>query len=483
MITRQQIRHAILLSIGLHLMFVCGLTTILAYRRSMPPINDDFREATKISSQDYFSSSINTKYFSRENNEPVHSGRAEGGSVWWKWTPIVSCDVSLEVESFGFEAVCDVYQGAVLETLVKVETSNDDKESKIQFNAESGKTYHFVVASTLPSISGVTELKMSVSKDEDDLVVLLPEMFDVERPEEIEKNFLRTDSNKSSQVIPENAVFESDRNTIAASDLKPSNEGDEDAPNIVGKDLPFGDLARKEYSDGEIKENISFPVIPQFIQTNVSKRETSIESLNSNDKSESVSDFVTPNEPDLSLRAIGKEDDLTKIPEEPITIKSPEITESIPAETLTNDDFLEDVVTEKLDIIEKLPTEPAFQVHSPKKRNLGKLSNLGQAAMNVQETEFGHYKKKVDLAIQKSWHKERSAHADLVKYGSLKVRFWVDRDGRIVDIRMLRNDADPVVVDFSISGILRAKIPPVPNELIEKTQDGKMEFEYEIIIY
>ena len=66
MITRQQIRHAILLSIGLHLMFVCGLTTILAYRRSMPPINDDFREATKISSQDYFSSSINTKYFSRE---------------------------------------------------------------------------------------------------------------------------------------------------------------------------------------------------------------------------------------------------------------------------------------------------------------------------------------------------------------------------------------------------------------------------------
>ena len=483
MITRQQIRYAILLSIGIHLLFVCGLTTILAYRRSMPPINDNFREATKISSQDYFSSSINTKYFSRENNEPVHSGRAEGGSVWWKWTPVVSCDVSLEVESFGFEAVCDVYQGAVLETLVKVETSSNDNESKIHFNADSGKTYHFVVASTLPSISGVTELKMSVSKDEEDLVVLLPEMFDVERPEEIEKNFLRTDSNKSSQVAPENAVFESDRNTIAASDLKPSSEGDEDAPNIFGKDLPFGDLSRKEYSDGEIKEIISFPVIPQLIQTIVPKKKASIESFNSIDKSESVSDFFPPNEPDLSSKTISEEDDSTKIPNEPITIKSSAVTESVPVETSTNDDSVEDAVPEKLDLIENFPTEPAFQVHSPKKRNLGKLSNLGQAAMNVQETEFGHYKKKVDLAIQKSWHKERSAHADLVKYGSLKVRFWVDRDGRIVDIRMLRNDADPVVVDFSISGILRAKIPPVPNELIEKTQDGKMEFEYEIIIY
>ena len=71
----------------------------------------------------------------------------------------------------------------------------------------------------------------------------------------------------------------------------------------------------------------------------------------------------------------------------------------------------------------------------------------------------------------------------LVKYGSLKVRFWINEEGQIVDIRLLRNDADPVVVDFSISGILRADIPPVPKELIEKTQDGKMEFEYEIIIY
>ena len=69
------------------------------------------------------------------------------------------------------------------------------------------------------------------------------------------------------------------------------------------------------------------------------------------------------------------------------------------------------------------------------------------------------------------------------KYGSLKVRFWINQRGQIVDIRLLRNDADPVVVDFSISGILRAEIPPVPEKLIERTQDGRMEFEYEIIIY
>ena len=101
----------------------------------------------------------------------------------------------------------------------------------------------------------------------------------------------------------------------------------------------------------------------------------------------------------------------------------------------------------------------------------------------MEETVLGHYKKKVDLAVQKSWHRARTAHADFVKFGSLKVRFWVNEKGDIVDIRLLRNDADPVMVDFSISGILRADIPPVPEDLIKLTQDGRMEFEYEIIIY
>ena len=481
MITRQQIRHAALLSIVLHVLLVCGVTTILAYRRSMPPVNDDFREATKISSQNYFYTSINTKYFSRENNEPIHSGRAEGGSVWWKWTPEVSCDVLLEVESSGFESVCGVYQGAVLETLVKVGGSTDDNESIVSFSAEIGKTYHFVVASTLPSVSGFTELKMSVSSEEEELVILVPEMFSIEKPKEVEKEFLRTDSNKPSQQIPDNAVFESDRNTIAASDLNPSDAGDENTPNISGEALSFGELSRKEYSDGEFKDDMNFPIIPQLIQSSSLKKKTSIDPLDSDHESE----VLRHDEPHdiASFEESLEEEDSIEGAEESVVEKPSEITKKVSDEKSTNQDFIQDTVSEKLDPIENFPPEPAFQVHSPKKKNLGKLSNLGKAAMNVEETNFGHYKKKVDLAIQKSWHRERSAHADLVKYGSLKVRFWVDRDGRIVDIRMLRNDADPVVVDFSISGILRAEIPPVPNELIEKTQDGKMEFEYEIIIY
>ena len=66
MITKRQIRFAMLISIMLHVLFAVGITSILAYKRSMPPINDDFEEAINIRSNNYYSSSINTKYFSRE---------------------------------------------------------------------------------------------------------------------------------------------------------------------------------------------------------------------------------------------------------------------------------------------------------------------------------------------------------------------------------------------------------------------------------
>ena len=48
MITKRQIRFAALISIALHLLFAFGITSILAYKRSMPPINDDFEKAINI---------------------------------------------------------------------------------------------------------------------------------------------------------------------------------------------------------------------------------------------------------------------------------------------------------------------------------------------------------------------------------------------------------------------------------------------------
>ena len=485
MITKRQIRFAMLISIMLHVLFAVGITSILAYKRSMPPINDDFEEAINIRSNNYYSSSINTKYFSREENEPLHSGRSEGGSVWWRWIAPDECEVSFNVISPDFKHVFGVYTGALLETLGKVPISSTVDESKYKFQAIKGMTYHFVVASTLPKSSGSLEMQMSVSENDDEYVIIMPEMLETIEEEE-EKKFVRTDSNELSPITPEKTNLESDKNTTAQSDSVPSADGDENMPNISGQDLPFGDLAEKDYSEGEDQGNPALPIVPQWSPEKKSMKEDSLLKEESNDNSErinnlEVSDLTEPKNSDSHFENILSEDiedDDLKLNQEEL-----ELIESL--EKKDSDSVGANIVKKPPEPIKKdlPPLETAFQPETLKKRTLGKLSNLGEAALNVEETDLGHFKKKVDLAIQKSWHRARSAHADLVKYGSLKVRFWINQRGQIVDIRLLRNDADPVVVDFSISGILRAEIPPVPEKLIERTQDGRMEFEYEIIIY
>ena len=504
MIIQQQIKSAIFGSVVLHLLFAFGITTMLAYKRSLPPDNDDFKNASDLGSSYNLSSFSDFTYASREIGEPIHAGSYIGGSVWWKWNAQEKCEVELKVNSIDFENVVGVYRGSILETLEKVASRKEKESDPLVFFAEPNTEYHFVVASTQSDSEGSVELQMNVrDEEEEELIVLLPEMFIRESPDDIkeEKKYIRTESNDPSAVVPSNTNLESDRNTLAASDSPPSDEGDDTVPNIDGRDLPFGDLAKKEYMDGE-KEDVNFlPILPQWAPEKKININSISDIKNGQKGDENPGQTQTENveladSPSESLIEGPESEEKDLIESELNKINSDN--DSNGAESQNNkepevaiEDGQESSLPEDSDAVKKLneivpvqqEQEKAFQVHSPKKKSIGKLSNLGQAALDVEETVLGHYKKKVDLAVQKSWHRARTAHADFVKFGSLKVRFWVNHKGDIVDIRLLRNDADPVMVDFSISGILRADIPPVPEDLIKLTQDGRMEFEYEIIIY
>ncbi len=82
------------------------------------------------------------------------------------------------MDSIDFEDVVGVYRGSMMETLVKV-TSRQEAESKsLVFFAEPETLYHFAVASTQPGVEGSVELKMDIrGEEEEELIVLLPEMF------------------------------------------------------------------------------------------------------------------------------------------------------------------------------------------------------------------------------------------------------------------------------------------------------------------
>jgi outer membrane biosynthesis protein TonB len=515
-----------------HLALAVAATAILAFKRASPPQNDAFRGGELLSPKLEASAFGDNLYATRESGEPAHGATVAGGSVWWRWTAPESCRVELEVRGNGFEEVVGVYRGAVIGTLAEVADRRGDEVGAIWFEAEAGTTYHIAVAGAAAGEAGTIELNIfAASKTPvDELVMLLPEMFEIEEVEEPaaddNSSYLRTLGQEPSEVAPEKPQFESDRNTLAASELPPSEEGDPKAPTQEGRDWTFAELAQREYIDGEFGEptplSESEPV--EAAAPSPEEAPSEAEPKEASEPSETTpSPFRTPGaeapedwrgESSDAATAL-EERKLESVMEEAADDPSADLAaaerveenvdseseveppEFVPLADLESRPEVEEAPPEQKEkveeVVEKRPREPrqplpvqppsTFQPHTVKKRSLGTLSNLGKSALDAAETPLGRYKKEVDQAVQRSWNIARRARGDFATYGSLKVRFWIDRRGRVVEARVLKQDANPVMVDFSLVGIKMAKIPPMPKELFDLTQDGRMDFDYNIIIY
>ena len=506
---KQQISFALGGSVLAHLLLAGGVTTILAFGRVSPPVNDHFERARELRSGEGGSGFGDNYYATREVFEPAHAQTSAGGSVWWNWRASQSGEVELNVIARDFEEVVGVYRGAVLETLVEVASREAGNPMPVRFSAQEGQSYYVAVAGSGELQEGRIAVDIAIGDDEENdrddeqLVLLVPEMFVVDEAEEEdlpkELGYVRT--RDASEKAPDDARLESNQNTLAASEVMPGENGEEDVPNVPGEDLPFGDLVSSDFTDGEFRNEDELPVTavqvappeiapkkPKALTGTVSaqaagnpgKAQREAKDLAEASVEEQLHDIE--HEVNTDEKAAGRE--LTPIdPVGSVDGSNPGETEEVAESLQEEDEVVEHKAGEREQLQPQEVSVPAFQTHAPKKQLAGKLSNIGTAGLDVAETPLGHYKKKVDQAVQRSWHRARIARGDFAKYGSLKVRFWIDRSGKIVELKVVRNNADPVMLDFSISGIRNALLPPVPEELIKRTQDERMEFDYEIIIY
>ena len=47
----------------------------------------------------------------------------------------------------------------------------------------------------------------------------------------------------------------------------------------------------------------------------------------------------------------------------------------------------------------------------------------------------------------------------------------------------MKNDANAIMVDFTLSAILEADIPPMPAEILDILEDETLDVTYDVIIY
>lgn len=263
------------------------------------------------------------------------------------------------------------------------------------------------------------------------------ELTIVEPPPETPR-FVDTSAPEAEQP-PEEALFESDRDTAAAA--PEAAKGDQPLPTQDGRDQNFLELEQQELALAEVDEAPpapqsppSAPVPPQPPQPEVSP-----ENAEQEKKPEQA-------EPDALLAAAQPE--RPQQPAEPRTPPAPP------------------------------PSRPSFQRQARPTRLSGSLSNRGRSAVASLATPLGRYRKAISDAIGSSWYHHIGARMDLFSYGTVSVVFTIDRSGKVRRPRVVSNTSNESFEIVTVESILAADIPPIPPDILPTLEGGQIEMDY-----
>lgn len=342
-------------------------------------------------------------------------------------------------------------------------------------------------------------------------------------PEPVPRSFVSTDLNQREEVAPENPRFESDRNTSAATELMPNFElPQQEGPTLEGEEaIPFLQLQNREYIEESAAAAAADPTVAQSSAApaaastqvgqddenvegqsdapleeigNVTSRPEMAETDGEESETSQVRSFVDPNGGAFSIGAPTEKEDKERIAEmsegaEEVGNRTDEAQEktAIAQEGDGSDKGEAQSDSDNGSVQKMIGDEGLFAADfTPEERqNIvnGKLTNIGQNAVDAEDTPMGRYQQSIRMAIAKIWHRYRQDNADFVSWGVLKLEFHVDRGGGVNGLKILENNANSVLAEFSVKAIMDAKLPPMPEEVAKEVGGGDMKMNYDIIIY
>ena len=358
-------------------------------------------------------------------------------------------------------------------------TSTDDDKNNVQLGIATSVVVHAVLLFLFAWLLGLDQAarelwkKARLAAEEPTVTLLYPDQV-MPTPKLKPKTmpqFIRTSQNEPSETKPVKSDFISDRNTKAAAMEAPYPDATKAVPSMKGSDLPAMELANRKYQDGKIApldggkpasaapkmhEPSAMPELPKPTQVAKAEPPPMAKMMEQLDKADARLD-VAKKLP-LEVRKAG--DPLPK----------PQI--EAPKETLPP----------------PMPAAPSraadtFSPFTETAKTKGTISNKGENAVDAEATPMGMFMSRVTSAVEKKWHLLRVQNAGAVSYGVLKVRFFVNREGKPEDIRFIERANNPRMEDFTLEAILKADIPPIPKDLIPMLENERFPVEYDIIIH
>lgn len=267
---------------------------------------------------------------------------------------------------------------------------------------------------------------------------------------ENERGFFDSAQGEVSEKAPENAAFESDRNTVAASEQPPQSA--EQRPSQAGEESPEMTLRSQQLTLGPLREpsppTPASPAQPPQPQSQPTPEPT---------PEPTATPRPTPKPEDTELGLLE--------PPKPTPPPTPEPAQPPQPPSPPS-----------------RPQPPGYQPERRVTRLTGGISNRGRSSVDSVATPLGRYKKMLSDAIGSRWYYYVNDMLDLVGIGTVELRFVVKPDGTVERVQVRRNTSNESLASCSVRAIVEAEIPPMPPEVRELLEGGKLEVDYSFTI-
>src|SRR5438046_4626168 len=309
---------------------------------------------------------------------------------------------------------------------------------------------HLLVGVSIASFGD--KLQPSPPEDEKPVELTIMDLAPMPTPPAVPKNtpFIDTAEQTATKEEPKEKTFESNTNSIAASELPAL--GIAPIPTQEGKELPTMDLTNRQHSleregaQPQPSSRPSSPPVPSATPRPTPQPTAAQSPTATPPPTPQPTPTPTPSADLLAMfRASPPPAARTPGPEN--EIRPPSQKASPPP-------------------VSHPPASSAYRREQIQERMAGNISKRGVHSVNAVGTPLGRYEKKVYDAIGKSWYALVDANRDRVDIGTVHVQFVVAPNGKINDIKVTSGGTSESFTNLCLQSIQEAKPETIPEDVM-----------------
>jgi outer membrane biosynthesis protein TonB len=131
------------------------------------------------------------------------------------------------------------------------------------------------------------------------------------------------------------------------------------------------------------------------------------------------------------------------------------------------------------------PQPPRESASTPEMRATrieGSISNRRRPGVDAVRTPLGVYQQRLSAQVQARWQYYTRQQSDMLALGTARVRFFVNRDGKVQGVQVISNDSNSAFANICEQSIREADMPAPPSDL-EAMKDGRLELFFSFTLY